>query len=53
MQPAVAVAQTRHMRSALSAMRNKTGRNDADGIAQMMRMGWFNSVHVKPALSPI
>jgi len=45
----VTVVETRHMRSALSAMRNKTDRNDAHGIAQMMRMGWFRSVHVKPA----
>jgi len=44
----VTVVETRHMRSALSAMRNKTDRNDAHGIAQMMRMGWFRSVHVKP-----
>jgi transposase len=43
----VTVVETRHMRSALSAMRNKTDRNDAHGIAQMMRMGWFRSVHVK------
>lgn len=28
-------------------MRNKTDRNDAHGIAQMMRMGWFRAVHVK------
>jgi len=45
----VTVVEARHMRSALSAMRNKTDRNDAHGIAQMMRMGWFRAVHVKPA----
>jgi transposase len=28
-------------------MRNKTDRNDARGIAQMMRLGWFRAVHVK------
>jgi hypothetical protein len=28
-------------------MINKTDRNDARGIAQMMRMGWFQPVHVK------
>ncbi len=44
----VTVVEARHMRSALSAMRNKTDRNDAHGIAQMMRMGWFRAVHVKP-----
>lgn len=43
----VTVVEARHMRSALSAMRNKTDRNDAHGIAQMMRMGWFRVVHVK------
>ena len=25
----------------------KTDRNDARGMAQMIRMGWFRSVHVK------
>jgi transposase len=44
----VTVVEARHMRSALSAMRNKTDRNDAHGIAQMMRMGWFRAVYVKP-----
>jgi transposase len=29
------------------AMRNKTDRNDARGIAQVMRTGWFRFVHVK------
>jgi transposase len=43
----ITVVEARHMRSALSAMRNKTDRNDAHGIAQMMRMGWFRAVHVK------
>lgn len=41
------VVEARHMASALSAMRNKTDRNDAKGIAQMMRTGWFREVHVK------
>lgn len=43
----VIVVETRHMHSSLSAMRNKTDRNDALGIAQMMRLGWFRAVHVK------
>lgn len=43
------VVEARHMRSALNAQRNKTDRNDAMGIAQMMRMGWFRAVHVKSA----
>ncbi|MBY0563049.1 MAG: hypothetical protein K2P58_02585 [Hyphomonadaceae bacterium] len=29
------------------AQRNKTDRHDALGLAQMMRTGWFKSVHVK------
>lgn len=44
--PAI-VVEARHMRVSLSAMRNKTDRNDARGIAQMMRLGWFRAVHVK------
>jgi transposase len=28
-------------------MRNKADRNDARGIAQMMRLGWYGAVHVK------
>lgn len=44
--PAI-IVEARHMASALSAMRNKTDRNDAQGLAQMMRTGWFRRVHVK------
>jgi transposase len=36
-----------HTRSALSAMRNKTDKVDARGIAHIMRTGWFKEVHVK------
>src|SRR5207302_3507361 len=43
----VIVVEARHMRVSLSAMRNKTDRNDARGIAQMMRLGWYRAVHVK------
>ena len=35
------------MKAGLSAMRNKTDRNDARGIAQLVRLGWFRQVHVK------
>jgi transposase len=35
------------MRVSLSTMRNKTDRNDARGIAQMLRLGWYRAVHVK------
>jgi transposase len=41
------VIEAGHTHIALSTMRNKTDRNDARGIAQLMRMGWFKVVHVK------
>jgi hypothetical protein len=39
--------ETRHMRAVLKAQINKTYRNDARGIAQMMRVGLYRPVHVK------
>ena len=36
-----------HARAALSAMRNKTDKADARGIAHIVRTGWFREVHVK------
>ena len=47
----VVVVETYHMKQALSAMRNKTDRADARGVAQMLRVGWFRPVHVKSAES--
>ena len=44
--PAICV-ETRHMRAALKAQINKTDRNDARGITQMMRVGLYRPVHVK------
>ena len=41
--------ETRHVKAALSAMIVKTDRNDARGIAQLLRMGWFRPVHAKTA----
>ena len=35
------------MKAALSAQLNKSDRNDARGIAQLMRLGWFRPVHCK------
>jgi transposase len=35
------------MRAVLKAQINKTDRNDARGIAQMMRAGLYRPVHVK------
>ncbi len=43
----VVCVETRHAKAAMSAMLNKTDRNDARGLAQMMRAGWFRAVHVK------
>ena len=43
----VVLLETRHVHAALKAQRNKTDRNDARGIAQMMRLGWYRAVHVK------
>src|SRR5918994_7444726 len=48
--PAICV-ETRHMHAALSARINKTDRNHALGIAQMMRVGLFKPVHVKTLAS--
>jgi transposase len=39
--------ECRHVKAGLSAMRNKTDRNDARGIAQLVRLGWFRQVYVK------
>jgi transposase len=39
--------ETRHVKAALGAMTMKTDRNDARGMAQMIRMGWFRPVHAK------
>ncbi len=44
--PAILI-ETRHVKAALRAMTVKTDRNDARGMAQLMRMGWFRPVHVK------
>src|SRR5471032_1792318 len=37
---------TRHMRAVLKAQINKTDRNDARGIAQMMRAGLYRAVQL-------
>jgi transposase len=47
----VICVETRHMRAALSAQINKSDRNDARGIAQMMRVGLYRPVHVKTLAS--
>jgi transposase len=44
--PAVCI-EGRQAKAAMGAMPNKTDRNDARGIAQIMRTGWYRAVHVK------
>src|SRR5215468_10684274 len=39
--------ETWHVKAALSAMTVKTDRKDACGLAQLLRMGWFQQVHAK------
>lgn len=39
--------EARQVSVTLAAMRNKTDRNDARGLAQILRTGWYNRVHVK------
>ena len=43
----VVCLEARQVNAALAAMRNKTDRNDARGIAQILRTGWYSRVHVK------
>jgi len=44
---AVELLETRHVCAALKTMPVKSDRNDARGIAQLMRLGWFRPVHCK------
>lgn len=44
--PAICI-EARQAKAAMAAMPNKTDRNDARGIAQIMRTGWYRAVHVK------
>jgi len=44
---AVELLETRHVRDAFKAMPVKSDRNDARGIGQLMRLGWFRPVHCK------
>src|SRR5436305_12479289 len=39
--------ETRRAKAAMGAMPNKTDRNDARGLAQIVRTGWYRAVHVK------
>jgi transposase len=44
---AVELLETRHVRDAFRSMPVKSDRNDARGITQLMRLGWFRPVHCK------
>jgi transposase len=48
--PAICI-ETRHTKAFLKAQVNKSDRNDARGIAQMMRVNLFRPVHVKTMTS--
>lgn len=48
--PAVCI-ETRHASATMKTMPNKTDRNDARALAQIMRTGWFRRVHVKSKAS--
>jgi len=43
----VVCMEARQVKSALSAMRNKTDKHDARGSAQLLRSGWYSRVHIK------
>jgi transposase len=43
----VVCMEARQVKNALSAMRNKTDKNDARGIAQLLRSGWYRQAHIK------
>src|ERR1700746_3719932 len=43
----VVCLDARHASAALKMQMNKTDQNDAEGLAQIMRTGWYRSVQVK------
>jgi hypothetical protein len=43
----VVYLEARQTAATLAAMRNKIDRNDARGLAQILRSGWYRTVHVK------
>ena len=44
--PAICI-EARRANAAMKTMPNKTDRNDARALAQIMRTGWYREVHVK------
>ena len=45
----VVCLDARHARAALKMQINKTDQNDAEGLAQIMRTGWYRPVHSSPS----
>ena len=43
----VVCLDARHVRAALSSRPNKSDDADAEGIAQILRSGWYREVHVR------
>src|SRR5271168_2455345 len=43
----VVCLDARRVKAALQMQLNKTDENDAEGLAQIMRTGWYRAVHVK------
>ena len=43
----VVCLDARHARAAFKMQINKTDQNNAEGLAQIVRTGWYRSVHVK------
>ena len=43
----VACLDARRVKAALQMRLNKTDENDAEGLAQVIRTGWYRAVHVK------
>ena len=43
----VICVDARHANQALSMRRNKTDRNDAEGLAELMRIGWYKEANVR------
>lgn len=47
----VTCLETRHAKAALKAQNMKTDRNDARGLAQIVRTGWYKAVHIKSLMN--
>jgi len=48
--PAICL-ETRNVRAAMAAQRNKTDQTDAQALAHIMRTGWYREVHIKSETS--